>query len=244
MATLHTPEKHANDFIRSLHQLTKIPIRKLESYSKANHIVNVIDHPLAIVPTASQLQKLEQLNAFLRSYRILSWQTENDKKAICSPKQAGDYFSAFLEGIKDREFFMVAFLDTSNRIIETRTLSEGGLNQAMVFPRDILKAALNCDCAALIFAHNHPSSTQTPSIEDIQLTQRMVDILQPLNIQVLDHIIIAGNNYVSLAERGNLPKTAENPANYDVLSFHAREPQNWTYQQDIWTHEQDDEWER
>lgn len=245
MATLHSNEKHTHDLIRSLHQLTKIPLRKLESYSKTNNIMNVLEHPLTIVPTASQLQKIEQLNSFLRSYHILSWAAENDKQIIRSPEQAGHFFSAYLKGMKDHEQFMVAFLDTSNRIIETRTFSEGGLNYSYVNPRNVLQAALYCDCASLILAHNHPGGSRNPSPEDIQLTQRIVDIFSPLNIQVLDHIIVAGNSYVSLAEKGNLPRAAENSANYDVFPFLANEPQNWVYQQENRnTPDYEEEWER
>jgi len=245
MPTLHTNEKHADDFIHSLHQLTNIPLRKLERYSKSNQVINVLEHPHVLEPTATQLQKLEQLSAFLRSYRIVSWAAENDKQTIRSPEQAGHFFTAYLEGMKDHEQFMVAFLDTNNRIIETRTISEGGLNYTFVHPRNVLKAALNCDCASLILAHNHPSGSRNPSPEDLKLTQRIVDVFSPLDIQVLDHIIIAGNGYVSLAETGSLPRAAERPANYEIFPISVQEPQNRTYQQESWnTAEYEEDWER
>lgn len=243
MSQLHTNEKYVADFVQSIHKLTRIPLPKLEEYGKSNNLINVLEHPRVLEPTAAQYRKIEQLNAFLRAYRVVKWEEENTKQSLRSPQQAGDYFSSLLDGMRDRERFLVAFLNNSNRIIETRTISEGGIDQAPVYPRDILKAALNCDCTAMIFAHNHPGGTPSPSREDVLITQRMVDIFNPLNIQVLDHIIIAGNDYVSMAETGKLPRTVAHAANYDAISLPFKEQNEPLYEM-LHTDEIDDEWER
>ena len=246
MDQLHTNEKYTTDLIQSIHKLTRIPVSKLEQYGKVNNLMNVLEHPRVLEPTAAQYQKIEQLNAFLRAYRVVQWEEENTRQRISSPKQAGDYFKTLLSGIRDRELFMVAFLNTSNHIIETRTVSEGSIDQAAVYPRDILKAALNCDCKSLIFAHNHPGGSLNPSQEDVQLTNRMVDIFSPLQIQVLDHIIIAGNHFTSLAEKGTLQQVAENTADYKPISLKTMENNLIFEQYEIGNHsnETDDEWER
>lgn len=242
----HTNEKYAADLIQSIHQLTRIPVRKLEKYGEVNNLLNVLEHPLVLEPTTVQYQKIGQLNAFLRAYQVVKWNEENTRQRISSPKDAGEYFSALLRGVRDREQFMVAFLDTSNHVIETRTMSIGGIDQAVVYPRDILKAALNCDCKSIIMAHNHPGGTPNPSPEDIQLTSRMVDIFSPLHIQVLDHIIIAGNDFTSMAEKGLFPNAAENHANYTPITLNLHEaaclPEFCEGTTDL--NEIEDEWER
>ncbi|WP_246590759.1 JAB domain-containing protein [Paenibacillus sophorae] len=136
---------------------------------------------------------------------------------------AGSYFSAFLSGLRDRELFMVVFLDNSNQIIETRILSEGGIAEAPIYPRNVLKAALNCDCTSVILAHNHPGGSLKPSWEDLLLTERMTAIFEPLHINILDHIIIGGTGYASLAQLGQMPKAAEKSASYEAITFKSQE---------------------
>ena len=227
MDDLASMGKYAREFIQSVHKLTQIPLRKLERYGSSNNLMNVLERPFALEPTALQLKKLDQLNAFLRAYRILKWEEEHAKQVIRSPHDAGSYFNALLEGGRDRERFMVAFLDNGNHIIETRTLAEGGIDQAPIYPRYILKAALNCDCASMILAHNHPGGTMRPTAEDILLTKRLVDIFAPLHIDILDHIIIGNTGYVSLAELGKLPKIAERVANYEAITTNVMEQVEW-----------------
>lgn len=216
---LSSDEWYIADFVQSLHRLTGIPLRKLQRYGTDNNLMNALEHPHALELTEHQLQKVEQLNAFLLSYRVLKWEEENAKHKITSPDLAGSYFSALLTGIRDRERFMVAFLDNANHIIESRTVSEGSIAEAPVYPRQILKAALNCDCASVILAHNHPGGSLTPSWEDVALTERMVAIFEPLHISVLDHIIIGDCGYASLAKLGQLPKAAEAPISYESITI-------------------------
>lgn len=246
MSNPHSTEKYAANLVQSIHKLTRIPVRKLEKYGQINNLLNVLEHPLVLEPTAQQYQKIQQLNAFLRAYQVVKWEEENHRQRMGSPQQAGEYFLALLKGIRDREQFMVSFLDTSNHVIETRTISIGGIDQATVYPRDILKAALNCDCKAIIMAHNHPGGTPQPSPEDVQLTSRLVDIFSPLHIEVLDHIIIAGNHFISMAEKGSMPHAAERSADYAPMSVHVHETMSdiSTYMDHDDKKEQTDEWER
>ncbi|MDF2923911.1 MAG: repair protein [Paenibacillaceae bacterium] len=211
------------NYVQTLHHLTGIPLSKLQRYGTTNSLMNALEHPHTLELTAKQLQKVEQLNAFLQSHRVLQWEEENAKQSISSPEMAGSYFSAFLSDLKDRERFLVAFLDSGNHIIETRILSEGGIDQTPIYPRNVLKAALNCDCASMIFAHNHPGGNMRPSSEDVTLTERMIDIFEPLGIHVLDHIIISGTRYTSLAQCKQMPIAAEKAASYESIALHTRE---------------------
>lgn len=218
MASNPLDEQLVASYVDSLHRLTGIPLQKLQKYGTHNNLLNALEHPHTLELTSAQLRKVELLNAFLRSHRFLQWEEEHAKQIISSPESASSYFSAHLMGVKDRERFMVAFLDRKNRIIETRVISEGSVGEAPIYPRHILKAALNSDCSSVILAHNHPSGIPTPSPEDIQITRNMVSILAPLHIQVLDHIIIGGTSFASLASLGQMPKVAESTPNYRVFT--------------------------
>lgn len=248
MATPPLDEQMIVDYVKSLHKLTGIPLRKLQQYGINNSLLNAIEHPYALELTTKQLLKVEQLNTFLRSHRVLQWEEENAKQKISTPETAYRYFSAYLSGVKDREQFMAAFLDVKNQVIETRIISEGGISEALVHPRKVLKAALNCDCSSIILAHNHPSGVPTPSPEDIMLTERMVAIFDPLHIDVLDHIIIGGTNFASLAQLGRMPRVAEKAPCYEVIETKAREPSALyavdELEQGIEDEFLDDEWER
>lgn len=143
----------------------------------------------------------------------------NEKIVLNSSTISGQYFLALLGGMKDKERFMVAFLDSGNNIIETKTMSEGSIGQTAVYPREILKYALACDCNAMILAHNHPGGSKNFSPEDRSLTQRMVDIFHPLQINILDHIIVGGTGYSSMAEKGGLPHQSKDTANYEGIAL-------------------------
>lgn len=119
------------------------------------------------------------------------------------PGTVKDYFIARLAGM-EHEVFTVAFLDNQHRLIESREMSQGTINQASVYPREVVKAALQCNAAAIICAHNHPSGSNEPSTADISLTRRLKVALELVDVRLLDHIIVAGSTSTSLAERGQV----------------------------------------
>jgi len=104
----------------------------------------------------------------------------------------------------NREIFMVLLLASNNRLIRDVTISEGILNASVVTPREVYREAVLASAAAVILIHNHPSGNPEPSPEDIQLTKQMVASGKMMNIPVLDHLIIAGNQYSSFADKGLL----------------------------------------
>ena len=101
-----------------------------------------------------------------------------------------------------REIFEAVLLDSGNRIIRDVTISQGTLNASIVHPREVFKAAVDHLAAALILIHNHPSGNKTPSMEDRQVTQQMIKAGEIMGIPVLDHIIIADNEYFSFVKEG------------------------------------------
>ena len=109
----------------------------------------------------------------------------------------GEYFRD-----RDREELVVAFLDTANTITGLHVASVGGLAAAIVEPRQVFKAAVLANAAAIILSHNHPSGNPEPSREDVAVTKQLVEAGRVLGIPVHDHLILAGDGYTSLAERG------------------------------------------
>ncbi|MCL6328121.1 DNA repair protein RadC [Pectobacterium carotovorum subsp. carotovorum] len=102
----------------------------------------------------------------------------------------------------EREVFMVLYLDNQHRLIEKEVIALGGINSTEVHPREILKASLRHNAAAVILAHNHPSGWAEPSQADRHITDKLKDALSQLDVKVLDHLVVGGTKVVSFAERG------------------------------------------
>jgi len=111
----------------------------------------------------------------------------------------------------DREHFVVLHTDGKNRIIARETVSIGSLNQAIVHPREVFKAAIHNGSAAIICVHNHPSGDPAPSSEDFTITQRLIEAGKIIGINVLDHVIIGQNDFFSFVEQGNLSSGTVSP---------------------------------
>ena len=102
------------------------------------------------------------------------------------------------------EHFYVLLLNTKNRVNGIHEVSVGSLNATVVHPREIFKAAILSNSAAVILVHNHPSGDPTPSPEDVALTKKLVEAGRVMDITVLDHVICGEGKYASLRERGEL----------------------------------------
>jgi len=92
----------------------------------------------------------------------------------------------------------VILLDTKNQVIRVETVAVGTLNSSGVEPREVFKNAIRYSAAAVILVHNHPSGDPTPSREDVTLTRRLLQVGELVGIEILDHIIVGDNKYVSL----------------------------------------------
>ncbi len=121
-------------------------------------------------------------------------------KKITSPSDIAEIFIPLLRDNVKEEFYVVC-LNSANKIKKIERISVGTLNSSVVQPREVFKTAIENDSANIILLHNHPSGNTEPSSEDISLTKKMVEAGKLLEINVFDHIIIAGNNYTSLVER-------------------------------------------
>jgi len=145
--------------------------------------------------------KFVQLQAVLELSRRYMLEQCKRKALFNSPQAVYDYLTIQLRGLQ-QEVFMVLYLDSQNRLIKDETLFYGTINAASVYPREVVKAALKNNAAALILAHNHPSGIAEPSQADKLITQKLQQALQLVDINVLDHIVVGADNCISFAERG------------------------------------------
>jgi len=145
----------------------------------------------------SKLQAARELTA-----RALVEELQH-RDALTSPAAVRALLQHRLAGLP-HEVFAVLLLDAQNRVIAMEELFRGTLTQTSVYPREVVKAALKANAAAVIFAHNHPSGVAEPSRADELLTQSLKQALSLVDVKTLDHFIVAGTKALSFSERGLL----------------------------------------
>ena len=145
--------------------------------------------------------KYAQLQAVLEMSQRHLKQSLQKEEAFTNPKAVKEYLTSRLRHLP-HEVFCCLFLDTQHRLIEFNELFQGTIDGASVYPREVVKASLSCNAAAVIFAHNHPSGVSEPSNSDERITEKLVQALQLVDVRVLDHFIVGEGEAVSMAERG------------------------------------------
>jgi DNA repair protein RadC len=126
-----------------------------------------------------------------------------ERSALTSPGAVRDYLR-FALGRREHEVFVCIWLDAQHKVTGAQEVFSGTLTQTSVYPREIVKMALARNAAAVIFAHNHPSGVAQPSQAEELLTRNLKEALALVEVKVLDHFIVAGNQAISFAERGLL----------------------------------------
>jgi DNA repair protein RadC len=147
--------------------------------------------------------KAAQLAAVMEVARRCLGEELRSTSALTSPGAVRDYLRLAIAG-REHEVFVCLWLDAQHRMISCDELFRGTLTQTSVYPREIVKAGLKANAAAVIFAHNHPSGVAQPSQADELLTRNLKEALALVEIKVLDHFVVAGNQALSFAERGLL----------------------------------------
>lgn len=127
----------------------------------------------------------------------------DERPEVTSPEAAVELLARAVGG-SDRERCVVALLDVKHRLLDVVTVSLGSLDHTFMAPREIMRDALLANAAALVLAHNHPSGDPEPSRDDEAVTARLVEAGHLMGITVLDHLVIGGSRWVSLARRGLL----------------------------------------
>lgn len=135
--------------------------------------------------------------------RRVSGSRGNQNPQIKTPNDVAEIYGAELRDIKQEEFRVVC-LSSSNRVIQAKTITRGLLNSSLTHPREVFREAILENAASVILLHNHPSGNLEPSREDIQITKQLVEAGKIIGIAVHDHIIIAGDGFTSMMERGLL----------------------------------------
>jgi DNA repair protein RadC len=145
--------------------------------------------------------KTAQLKAALELGRRMLLATPEDRLVVRSPSDVAHILMAQMAHL-DQEHFRVIFLDTRNRVLGLETVYIGSLNASHIRIAEVFREGVRRNCAALIVAHNHPSGDPTPSPEDVAVTRQLVDAGRLLDVEVLDHLVIGTQQFVSLRERG------------------------------------------
>lgn len=148
------------------------------------------------------LAKAAQIKAaFELANRMESHPELGTKPSVKTPDEVVNLVRGRLKG-KKKEYFIVLLLDTRGQLIKSSEISVGSLDASIVHPREVFKEATAASAASVIFVHNHPSGDPTPSEEDVKLTERLAEAGEIMGIDVLDHIIICDNKYLSLKREG------------------------------------------
>jgi len=144
--------------------------------------------------------KASQLQASLELGRRLGMQANNEKYQIKSPQDAANLVMPEMLYL-DHEQMRILILDTKNQVIENISRYQGTVNSSVLRAAEIFRPAIIRNCPGIIVCHNHPSGDPTPSPEDISVTEQLVEAGKVLDIELVDHIVIGSQRFVSLKER-------------------------------------------
>lgn len=154
-------------------------------------------------PIRSELDIFSDEEIMAQARKIIHRQLTSGAELFESPDRVKEFFLTQHHGLK-AERFDIALLDNRHRLIESRAMFHGTINAASVYPREIVRACIEANAAAICCSHNHPSGVAEPSRADIEITKRLTKALALIDVRVLDHIITGEGYAVSLAERGEM----------------------------------------
>lgn len=138
-----------------------------------------------------------------RAQALIQQRFRRGARVLGSPAATRDFLQLQL-ATREHEVFAMLLLDNRHRLIEYRELFRGTIDGASVHPREVVKEALAANAAAVILVHNHPSGVAEPSVADELITGRLREALALIDVRLLDHLLVAGSDVVSLAQRGRL----------------------------------------
>ena len=194
---LRMPQRNGSDVLAKCRSfLRKNPLESLTDFQLEHPPGQIIDRTLV----GNDLTKAQQitLQAVLEFSRRVLDQGMGTEPSITS---SADVLPE-LRHIRDlkKEHFVAIFLNARNQILKVETISVGSLNASLVHPREVFAPAVGISAASVILAHNHPSGDVTPSKEDCDLTKRLVQASEIMGIEVVDHIIIGSDRFISMKE--------------------------------------------
>ncbi|MCS7458727.1 DNA repair protein RadC [Paenibacillus doosanensis] len=171
--------------------------------SQAGGLRNLVDMSLQQLTEIKGIGEAKglQVQAGIELGRRLARSGMTETVTVRSPEDVSGLMMEEMRYLQ-KEHFVCLFLNTKNHVIGQETLSMGSLNASIVHPREVFRAAIKRSSASIICVHNHPSGDPTPSSEDVQMTQRLVEAGDIVGIDVLDHVVIGDRRYISLKEQG------------------------------------------
>ena len=165
-----------------------------------SHLSHSLVSSLLVRDVAGDYRPANADEVLLAAQHVLAGQLRGSE-VLSSPQVVYDYLRVKL-GALEHEVFGVVHLDSQNRVIAYVEMFRGSVSQTSVYPREVVKEALAHNSAAVLFVHNHPSGAAQPSRADELLTQTLKQCLALVDVRVLDHVIVAGADLLSMAERG------------------------------------------
>jgi len=141
-----------------------------------------------------------QIKAIYELAKRLYEKNKINHQQITSPADVANYMMPKMRFL-NKEHFIAILLNTKNNVISTETISIGTINSSIVHPREVFNAAIRKCASSIVAIHNHPSGDPTPSQEDVAITQRLYEAGKLVGIQLVDHVVIGDNRYVSLKEK-------------------------------------------
>lgn len=209
------------DLIVALSNLTGIRESKLKQL-EANILYDIINKPNIIEPTNLQLEKLNILSELIINLGITRDFKHKNQINFNSSDEAGKYFKHLIGNKKDKEVFLLALFDNNDNLIKIKKISEGTIYSAAIYPRDVVKEVLATKCKSVMFCHNHPSGVTNPSNGDIDMTKNFINILEPLKVNVKDHLIV-GNDVFSFQKENllNFTDVSRMKVAEDIITFNS-----------------------
>ena len=171
--------------------------KKNPGFKTVRELFDASSHELRKVFSPEEITKLKTITEISSQY--LKENMAEKKIELTSPKAVHDFLRLKISNL-EKEKLVCFFLNRSNQLIDYKTLSEGTVEQVVLYPREIIKEALSLNASGLILAHNHPSGQCEPSGQDIRLTESIKNAATPLEIKVLDHMVIGKSDYFSFLE--------------------------------------------
>ncbi|GGB49104.1 UPF0758 protein YsxA [Fictibacillus barbaricus] len=172
----------------------------IQQFEGLRHLKEATIGELKEINGIGSVKAVELLAAIEIGKRISRLQFE-EKYSMRSPEDGARYLMDELRFLQ-QEHFVCLYLNTKNQVLYKKTIFIGSLNTSIVHPREVFKEGFKRSSASIICFHNHPSGDPAPSREDIEVTKRLVECGKMLGIEVLDHIIIGDQRYISLKEKG------------------------------------------
>jgi len=199
-------------------RFTGIPKERVFFFVMQNSADALLPCANIICDTQPQREKLAALFDFKNVYEMAKGADKSREYVLGTSSDTMNYFKDYYADKNDREHFSVAFLDSRNRVIATKTISSGTVNESFVHPREIVKEALFYNSVSVVLSHNHPGGNTEPSQADLFVTEKIKQAMDTIGIRILDHVIIARDKTISLAELGKMPTSSPSHGNSKAAS--------------------------